>query len=242
MNSSRLVVALIPLLAAACGGTTINIETTPADAGKAPIAQDSGVGVPPVGVDAGPVGPSPFDAGPVQLDAGGPMFDAGAAAVCMTNSDCAAGEQCLWPTSLDVCIAFNPLGSCLPIGPLCNSLPRTSIGCGCYGKDVTWQWGCNGVPQGYAPFGIAHDGSCADGGQAVACTTDADCAAGEQCGYAISLACGATPICGPTCAADCAFNKPECACDGTTTFVDCCGMYSSKPVAYAGVCNPDGGL
>ncbi len=188
---------------------------------------------------------------PVGIAHLGPCPDATAPAgpSCMSDADCGAGEVCSWPISDDECNSLvPPPGTCLKLGPLCNSMPHTATGCGCGGRDVTWVWGCGaeGQPASYAPQGVAYAGPCADAAAPASCTANADCPSGEECGYEIGLACAATARCVPQAdfgMCNCA-GIPVCACDGTTEYIPtCCATYASKPVAYEGACaGTDGGL
>jgi hypothetical protein len=141
--------------------------------------------------------------------------------------------------------AQTPVGFCIQSGPMCNGIPETAVACGCGGHDVTWQFGCNGVPQTYAPSGVAHEGPCADAAlPVVPCQVDAECPAGLQCGFAIDLSCGVQGQCVQPIALEGAClcdGVPVCACDGTTEYISCCVTYASKPVASNGACASDGG-
>jgi hypothetical protein len=268
MISARIVLAQFPLLAfvslAACGGKTLAVEpgdvepgrgedTAPSPAlGVTPApgwqsSHGSDGGEPPRGRDAGPS--ATIDATPVILtggDSGSPLppVDATTGA-CASDADCSADTMCSWGATEGMCmVSQNPLGACIPRGPLCNSIPMTAIACGCDGQDVTWEYGCNGVLPQYVPQGVAHGGACADAAvPALSCFADEECPAGLVCGYSIGLACNATGTCMPPgdlagpCACD---GVPVCACDGTTEYISCCTEYASKPVAAKGVCKDAG--
>jgi hypothetical protein len=250
MNASRAVLASFLLCSAvACGAVTLE-EVTPPSHEDAGAGSGSGTGS--QGDDAGaPAPPTTRDAGrgiPLPgVDAAVPIVDASSGVGCVSDGDCKAGELCMWPVSVDYCAAFNSAGTCVKLGPVCNDIPQTATGCGCNGQDVTWTWGCGaeGQPPGYAPEGLAHAGPCADATAPAACTSNADCPDGEECGYEISLGCAATARCVPGVdfgMCNCV-GIPECACDGTTEYVSCCSTYASKPVAYEGACaGTDGGL
>jgi len=103
------------------------------------------------------------------------------------------GQECAWPVTEDVCIAFNPAGSCVtPLALACNAVEEVT-GCGCNGQNVTWSSGCVGLPSGWAPIGLAHAGACeapvpptpvdASGPTPIVteCQTGSDCGAGSVC-------------------------------------------------------------
>jgi Antistasin family len=86
-----------------------------------------------------------------------PAADAGGAgSTCTTDADCAAGSLCGFPIP-DACAAT---GTCF-VAPqvLCNA---ASPGCACDGSEVNIV--CNGLPSGYAPAPLLHQGACTDSG------------------------------------------------------------------------------
>jgi hypothetical protein len=237
--------AFLVLLAAsiaACGGAVT--------AGSASSVGDS---------DGDPAAPAPVaHAKPPRPDAGvrplvmpvvdgaapQPAVDAGSTTICVTDADCGANGVCTFPIGDNICTSDQTgTGSCLATGEQCNGLPTTAIGCSCEGNDVTWEYGCNGVPASYAPAGIVHLGACADAAvPVIPCVGNEECPQGWQCGYEITLACEAAGRCVPpsafglcACAA-----TPACACDGTTEYLSCCARYAEKPIALWTAC--DGGL
>jgi hypothetical protein len=247
MTSSSIVLATFSLAfataATACGGITLDVPSGPPHDDGGPVAPEDAGGEPPVGPDSGSPTPPPKD------DGGSTMSDASAGAPCNSGADCGPGETCEWPVSEDYCIAFNPAGTCMPLGPLCNSIPQTGTGCGCDGVTVTWEYGCNGLPAGYTPQGIAHPGPCADAGvdasAPVACSSNDDCPSGEQCAYAVDAGCGATAECVPPSAFGlCNCEMEACGCNGTTEIISCCGSYASARIASTGqaCAGADGGL
>jgi hypothetical protein len=234
-------ILLIALGALACAG------------GSAPAGSNGGERA----QDAGP-GEGPFDAGDdagVHSDAG-PRLDA--STPCEDNSQCGPGAQCGFPESAG-CSAN---GTCFPLntGPLCNSFEP---GCSCSGLTINLT--CEGYPEGYASAPVASTGPCPsrpdagldggsreDGGSpdasVLTCTSNADCAAGMDCGFEVSAGCGAIGQCfpdnaGPACNAF----EPGCSCSGMTLNLVCNGYPSgdaSAPVAHMGACqspSPDAG-
>ena len=80
----------------------------------------------------------------------------GGGGACKTDGDCGAGQIYGFPES-DGCSAA---GACFPAPEVvCNAY---SPGCACDGSEVNIA--CNGLPSGYAPRPLAHQGACADGG------------------------------------------------------------------------------
>jgi len=259
MTPSHLVrtsIALASLLVtAACGGETLSGGSAE---GPPPVTDDAGPGRTTPQPDPGtPTTPVVRDAGaegldatpsspPVVVDAGaGAPIDAAMSAECMSDNDCAIGSVCLWPTSENICEAFNPAGSCTPLGPPCNMVTMVGVGCSCDGTTVTWQWGCNGVPNGYAPDGLAHAGPCADASAPttpdasapVSCTSSADCLVGEECGYPIGD-CSAIAACLPSQAfsKNCNSATALCGCNGMTVFSGCDAMAAIVPTSSYGLC------
>jgi hypothetical protein len=81
---------------------------------------------------------------------------------CTTNDQCPEGSTCEYFVAEEC----NATGMCVASAAgaaTCGAI-TTVEACGCDGKDVTWQGGCGGIPEGSAPFPVAHIGSCADGG------------------------------------------------------------------------------
>jgi hypothetical protein len=135
-----------------------------------------------------------------------PTADAGiAGSTCNTDADCATGSLCGFPMA-DGCTAT---GTCFVAPQLgCNG---ASPGCACDGAEVNIV--CNGLPSGYAPAPLLHQGACADSGTTVAAAdggaccpsgwdlyscTDADGGAGSAC-HNPQLGCASSLICGQGC-------------------------------------------
>ena len=172
-----LVLAVLSCAAAACGGLTVGVdpERTATDAGPGPHP----TGEP----DSGSLPPSSPPS----------SVDASTGVSCTTSAACSDGQECAWPVTEDVCIAFNPAGSCVtPLALACNAVEEVT-GCGCNGQNVTWSSGCVGLPSGWAPIGLAHAGACeapvpptpvdASGPTPIVteCQTGSDCGAGSVC-------------------------------------------------------------
>lgn len=93
-------------------------------------------------------------------------------------------------------------------------------------------------------------GSSASGGSGGAqeagapCTSNSDCPAKQVCAFLKSQGCAAQGRCVTGFMVRCNSYAPGCACDGTTISVACTGLpagYVSKPLAYPGQCDADGG-
>ncbi len=97
-----------------------------------------------------------------------PTADAGSAgSTCNTDADCATGSFCGFPIA-DACTAT---GTCFVAPQLgCNG---ASPGCACDGSEINIV--CNGLPSGYAPAPLLHQGACADSGTAVAAADGGAC-------------------------------------------------------------------
>jgi hypothetical protein len=157
---------------------------------------------------------------------------------CTSDSDCSANEICGFPTA-EACAAK---GECFASpGAECEAY---SPGCACDGTEINIA--CNGLPSGYETKPLAHDGTCsADAGNppseggGAACSTSADCAANEICGFPEAEACSATGQCYASPGVVCEAYSPGCACDGTEINVACNGLptgYETKPIAHTGEC------
>jgi hypothetical protein len=71
------------------------------------------------------------------------------------------------------------------------------------------------------------------------CTTDADCSAGERCGFAQADGCAAQGACYPSSGVTCDLEVPGCACDGTVIDIEDCSLPAgllSKPLAPSDAC------
>ena len=238
------------MTAAGCGGRTFDVAPLTDDAGTPPHERaDGGKPAP----DAGSTTKHDAASRPPGADAALPdasigLFppDGSSSGGCTADSDCGGGGKCSFASSVGQCrVSQNPVGQCLPPGPLCGSISREAIACGCNGQDIVWEYGCNGVSSAYVPADVAHTGACADAAlPVIGCVDDAMCPEGLQCGYDISEGCSATGHCvgpgalGGTC--QCA-GVPACACDGTTELLSCCALFASKPVASRGACAGDSG-
>jgi hypothetical protein len=185
----------------------------------------------------------------VGSDDGGGASDGGASdggsggkTSCASDSDCTSGDVCAYAESATcdakgVCVAK-------PAGAVCGAI---AYACACDGTNV--EIGCNGLPDGFVSKPFAHDGACAiDGGQAgPSCSTSADCAANEVCGYAVTDGCSAKGQCVAEPGATPCVESEGCACDGTTITVGGCGAgalpsgYTSKPLAHENACTDGGG-
>jgi hypothetical protein len=242
--------ALASLVVSACGGQTVGIDPFGPSSPGTRSSSDAGSGSDPTpGADGGPATPVTTDAG-IKVPT---VADASTGVSCTTSADCSGGAQCAWPVTEDVCIAFNPAGTCvMPHESPCQ-LEESETGCGCDGTDVQWTTGCVGLPTGWAPVGIAHYGSCADAGTdagQTVCQSDGDCLspAGMPallCGFPVHGGCGATGTCVPemSVTGDCNMvPMPACACDGTRVLIECGATFTTKPVAHRGACDGDGGL
>lgn len=177
----------------------------------------------------------------VGADDAGTARDGGT--TCASASDCDSNEVCAYPEAA-TCSAK---GECVakPSGATCGAI---AYACACDGSNV--EIGCNGLPDGYVSKPFAHDGACVtDGGQVgPACSTSADCAPNELCGYAVADACSAKGECvAPPTGAEPCVESEGCACDGTTISVGGCGAgvlpagYTSKPLAHENACTADAG-
>jgi hypothetical protein len=180
---------------------------------------------------------SPADGG---SNTDGGLLETGAA--CTTSTDCGPHEVCGF---LDT-VACQAQGQCFPMGAQCNHF---NPGCAC--DDTLINVDCNGLPFGYTPKPLLHAGACvgaADGGTCsgsdagstgVACTTSANCAANEVCGFLESASCQAQGQCFPQ-GVQCNCFSPGCACDGTTTVnIACNGLpdgYALQPISHSGMC------
>jgi hypothetical protein len=89
-----------------------------------------------------------------------PASDAGGSGTCMTDSNCGTGKICGF-LEADGCAAT---GRCFP-APGARCALASAIGCGCHGNAVPIDPGCvSGLPVGYQPQPVLHEGVCTDGG------------------------------------------------------------------------------
>lgn len=75
------------------------------------------------------------------------------------------------------------------------------------------------------------------------CTSDADCAGSDVCGFPETGGCGVEGVCFPAPQVTCNAFSPGCACDGSEVNVICNGLpsgYAGKPLKHSGPC-VDGG-
>ena len=162
----------------------------------------------------------------------------------MSDTDCTSNEICGFPESL-ACAAT---GQCFPApGAVCQAY---SIGCACDGTEINVA--CTGLPAGYASSPLLHTGPCTgddagiakdsgtdSGGSHTACSTDADCAPNELCGFLETAACAAKGECFSAAVVTCASYGAGCACDGTQINIACNGLpagYGTKPLLHTGAC------
>ncbi len=163
---------------------------------------------------------------------------------CVTDADCGPGDICGFEASL----ACTAQGRCFPVPQTsCNAVVA---GCACDGTEINLA--CNGLPSGYETKPLAHAGACEGGADAGeggmdsgVCSTTADCAPDELCGFETSLGCTAHGQCLPMMQDSCNVVVTACACDGTEINIACGSNlptgYGTKPVAYVGACQ-DGGV
>ncbi len=136
---------------------------------------------------------------------------------CLTNSECGTAEYC----------AKDP-GACGAAG-LCTARPEGCTitlwdpVCGCDG--VTYGNACEAAAAG---VNVSHAGECA-----AACTTNAECAAGEYCQTA---GCGGQGQCQPRPQACPLVWMPVCGCDGVTYGNSCEAAAAGVNVLHAGEC------
>jgi Cys-rich repeat protein len=87
--------------------------------------------------------------------------------------------------------------------------------------------------------GGGESGTVAEGGGSGTCSSNADCAANEICGFLESQACSATGKCFTAPEATCMAYALGCACDGTEINIACTGLpdgYSTQPLRHTGAC------
>jgi hypothetical protein len=71
------------------------------------------------------------------------------------------------------------------------------------------------------------------------CTTSADCAPNQKCGFAETSTCSATGQCFTVPQVECLVYSLGCACDGSEIDVACTGLpsgYSTQPLLHTGEC------
>lgn len=89
-----------------------------------------------------------------------PASDAGGTGTCTTDTDCPNGKICGF-LEADGCAAT---GQCFP-APGARCALASAIGCGCHGNAVPVDPSCvSGLPSGYQPQPVLHEGACSDGG------------------------------------------------------------------------------
>lgn len=249
--TSRIVLlpfSLLTILAVACGGVVPSGIDGPAlDAG--PVTQ------PPSEGDAGqpvtPVGPTPDGGSPTHAP------DATTVSACSSTADCQSGQACAWTVGPDWCAALDAIGTCVTLLDLPCGAEITEEGCGCDGTDVMWSSGCSGLPSGYSPEPLAHKGACAsnpppvedagseDAPVSAGCSSKADCASGEQCGFPVGD-CSGVAVCLPSQDFGGLCNSIEiaCSCAGVNVGLGCDATASpTTPIAFIGECSDsDGGL
>jgi len=163
---------------------------------------------------------------------------------CTANGDCPTNEICGFPES-SACAAT---GQCFPApAAVCQAY---SAGCACDGTEINVA--CTGLPAGYASSPLLHAGPCTgsdagpardsgtdSGGAHTACSTNADCAPNNLCGFLETAACTAKGACFPAALVTCASYGAGCACDGSEINISCNGLpagYGTKPLLHAGAC------
>jgi hypothetical protein len=168
-----------------------------------------------------------FPACPVVGDAGQACVCAGPAPAA-PNMICADGS-----TGGPVC-ALAPDGTCGWQIRQCPTQVCPALGCfpACPNGILTDKNGCATCQCAPGP----------DAGPGL-CKSDADCAAGSLCGFAIADACSATGQCIVSSMVLCNAASPGCACDGTEVNIVCNGLpngYAPAPLLHTGRCVDSG--